>query len=781
MQARITLNYDPDGLYGAELVEKLKGLNFLEYKVYDIDGKEITSENELKKQGGTFFVHAEVKEEYKDHIELRYGENVKRVFDFQTGFPAGTELKPVQKITELYISKDYTGEEQTFELSFLAQHSAYLKIVESESDSLSQTNVGKYYIVIAFRDGAQYCWASADGSASGDRSAVTIELEIKSKTIEIETEIRSEGYTGLEIDILEMLQEKYGDYIELAYGSITKAKAAGEYEIKVVLSSAYGGNLKFADGTKIEADGSVIIRWTIPATELDGEWNEVGRIDFKEGIYAGGYEGVISYKYELITNGENTEVEFKDLKKGEKYRVTAVISESEKDNLYFKAGFNYVYEFTLNVDIAILSKPELVVKTKEYTGREITFEIKDWAKYAENVELIEGSLTQINAGTYTVKYRLTNKYAVWETDSTDDVTIEFEITKKVLTGEWNRTTGTINLHGNEELIIYRYYKYENGEKGEEVSASSLESGVTYLVEIELTEEAETNYRFSESLETSIVFTLDVDISVLDEPEIEISEIVYDGKSHTFVIKHFNGEYMKIIDGDLQQTNAGEYRIIIGIKAGSGATWKDGSVGNKEVTFVIKRHEINGEWGNDGRVHYTTSFEGGYDKVVEYVYLKKSTQEAVDYTELEEGETYIVTIKLRSEKNFRFADGLDQTYEFAYESGGGSNWWIWLLVALAAILVIIIIIIIIIVIKRRAQTEYEYEDVYEDGYNPDGVDSSEPETDTETPDYDGYGTDAGESGGLYGTDGTETYGTGDGGSVYSEYTSDQFDDDLGSDL
>ena len=142
---------------------------------------------------------------------------------------------------------------------------------------------------------------------------------------------------------------------------------------------------------------------------------------------------------------------------------------------------------------------------------------------------------------------------------------------------------------------------------------------------------------------------------------------------------------------------------------------------------------SGAWGNNGKVNFTSSYTGNYDDVVQYIY-KDSAGNSVSVTELVGGEWYTVEVALKDTNNFEFAEDFVKTYKFQYAAQGSAfPWWLILLLVLAAILVIVIIIIIIIVIKRRAQTQYEYEDIYEDEHdNPNYRGDEEEEAD--------YGTD-----------------------------------------
>lgn len=79
-----------------------------------------------------------------------------------------------------------------------------------------------------------------------------------------------------------------------------------------------------------------------------------------------------------------------------------------------------------------LEKPTLVNSTEEYTGNEITFEIADWDNLSQYLEITDNgdSLTQEEIGKYSVTLKFKDDTdATWVDDTTDEVTLYFEITE----------------------------------------------------------------------------------------------------------------------------------------------------------------------------------------------------------------------------------------------------------------------------------------------------------------------------------------------------------------
>ena len=148
-----------------------------------------------------------------------------------------------------------------------------------------------------------------------------------------------------------------------------------------------------------------------------------------------------------------------------------------------------------------------------------------------------------------------------------------------------------------------------------------------------------------------------------------------------------------------------------------------------MRFEITKAVLRGAWGPDGKVKFESSYTGNYDEVVEYVYMQNGVP--VKASDLKEGEKYTAVVRLKDTDNFELAEDFSYTCDITYmDAKSGMPWWLILLMVLAAILLIVIIIIIIIVIKRRAQTEYEYEDYYEDGYDDEEETEDEAEAEDE---------------------------------------------------
>ena len=780
--ATLKLNYNPYGSYAsaAEVEKIVKAV--LGYEIWDINGNVIPdpSADGALKPGHTYFVHPVLAEKYAQYIEIEYGTEtnpVKRNHDFYVEF---TDPNPYERIdkpgTTILIPQEYTGEEITFILDILSQYPGYLQIVEtlSSKGGLTQVNAGKYYVTLSFRDEVKACWNTSSGVI--DRSTIEITFEIAPKKITFPTQDLGEiVYTGLEIDIIAEL-EKLGlsEYVIIEPSSDDKEINVGDYKVILSINPKHIGNVVWGEGITLNPDGRTLtVTWKITQGVIGGKWNDLGRLTIESETYKGGTEGKIEYRY--YTDASMTEeyrVDVTSLKVGTKYWVRAVLL--DEVNLRWVEGFQDTYEFTLSVELIWLAKPEILRDKISYTGQEITFEIREFLeKYEGNIEIVAGSLTQINVGKYSVTIRIINDAAAWEgTGSTDEVTLTFEITKAILSGEWVAGSGTLKLSssylGSYDKVVKYVYTTLSGEVIED--RSKLVKGEEYIVTVTLLDTD--NFEWAPGQELSFRFTYTVDIEILVKPTISITEYVYTGSAITFEIKDWETKYsayLEIVDGGLRFTDAGDYYVTLRIIGGS-AEWEGGGTETITLKFSIKAVILRGSWGNDGKVQFeANSYRGSYDDVVEYVYTNSSGVE-VSISQLVEGETYTATIRLKegAEKNFVFADDFEKTYTFTYEAAKGFklSWWAILLIVIAIILIILIIIMIIVIQhkKQRIAMEEAEEAMYE---------ASGAYNDYDDTDDSGYSS--GDSGDYYGGD---EAGTGDGGDYYGETTDEGDTSDYG---
>lgn len=747
-------NANPDGIYDSrpDLVTKIEGMikdsDFIKLKIYDVDGNEVTDTSNLP-AGTTLFIHAIVNEKYVDSVSLIYKDGVPSSYAYTTDFPSSETLKKVDELTKTEYEFVYDGTELDFQKlvldEVLKDRDTYLMFVASESDALKQNGAGEYHLRICFINGAKYCWKT---EIPNDRHAVEIKIKVTPMILTVTADLGDKYYTGYDIDIAEELQKIYGEYVIVATGYSTVGKAVGDYPFNVLINPKYSASVKWTDGV----EEPVTITWHIKQSVITGDWGpkgDFGKITITSDTYPGEQAGDIEYIYTDADGNVVTKLEV-----GTTYTVEAVL---KNPNLAWSADPG-THTFTLTKELVELAKPVINVTQSEYTGTEISFVVTidglplDDPKYADYVEIVadlSDSLTQTNVGKYKVVIRLKDGSASWTGNVSGDVVLEFEITKVAIDVQWNDAdSGTPTFSsslssGDYSNVVKVTYK---NSKGEEVTKAQMVKGETYTATVTLIDE--TNFGWKEGAVLEYTFTFNIDLVTLDPPTIPTNTFDFTGNSITVTVanqaqldEYIANGYIEIVSGSFSQTNAGTHTIVLRIKNNT-CIWADTEGEYITLTYTINKAVLTGEWQSDGKVKFSSSFLGNYDDVVVYEYTD-SNGNKVEYSQLVEGETYTVSVKLKEGMDKNFDDSklpapTTITFKQAEEDKGGIPWWVWLIIGLAILIILIIILIIIIILKKRKKDD-DYDDFYDDEYYGDEEgDGSEENSDGGYDDYGDYG-------------------------------------------
>ena len=745
-------NANPDGIYDSrpDLVEKvenmLKDTDFIHYTIKDVNGNEVTDTSNLP-AGTTLFIHANVNENYAGSVDLIYKDGVPNSYAYTTDFPSTEKLTKVPEITQTVFEFAFDGTEIDLQKlvldGLLKDRDTFLMFVASESDALIQNGAGEFHLRICFKDGTKYCW---DTDIPNDRHAVEIIVKVSPMTLTVTSDLGEIFYTGFEIDVIEQLTEIYGDYVIVAVGYDTKGKDVGEYTFNVMINPEYSSSVKWADGVT----DPVTITWHIKQSIITGDWGpkgQYGKITITSDTYSGEQAGDIEYIYTNKVTGEIVT----ELIVGETYIVEAVL---KNPNLTWSTDPG-THEFLLEKALETVEKPVMAEDKKEFNGTEQTFVItingaplSDFADKVMIVEDLSDSLTQTNVGKYKIVLRLMDDSLSWVGNTSGDVVIDFEITQVELNVSWNDPDGGTPTFDSNYLgadysdIVKITYK---DSAGNVVTKAQMEKGQTYTVTVELLDNV--NFKWKEGAKLEYTFTFNLDLITLEVPKISTDSFDFTGNTITITVEnqakldeYISSGYIELVSGSFEQTNAGEHKIVLKIINNS-CIWAEGESEYVTLTFTIKRAVLKGEWQANGKVNFSSTFQGNYDDVVEYEY-KDSNGNVVSYDQLVEGETYTVSVKLKAGMENNFDDSqlpAPTTITFKKTDEGSSfPWWIFLIIGLVLLLIIIIIIIIIIIKKRKKDDEYD--DYYDDEYYGDEDLSGEGSSDGGYGDYGDYGSD-----------------------------------------
>ena len=339
-------------------------------------------------------------------------------------------------------------------------------------------------------------------------------------------------------------------------------------------------------------------------------WNEnkaESTVKLADGILP---ESVVKY---VITNADGLEVDNNTVNNagyGEKFVIT--LNVTDKDNVEVTYQDNKYVRYTFANKVMLIDTPVLELDSRDYDATTYTFIIRDWDLISAYLKFTDDSdsLTQLNAGEYTVKISIADPViATWTDGSTDDAVLNFTVNPISVSGSWNTETDSSipefvfdndasSYPSNFTTITY------TDEEGNEVEKNSLALGKKYTATIAFETSFAVNYKFAEEVETSVEFVIPIVYTMLDKPTLTETSVVYNGSEVAFKINNWGTlkTHLEIKKGSLNQTDVGEYEITIGVKAGLYVQWKDDGTSN-DVTlkFSITQAVISGEWSTEDRL------------------------------------------------------------------------------------------------------------------------------------------------------------------------------------
>ena len=391
---------------------------------------------------------------------------------------------------------------------------------------------------------------------------------------------------------------------------------------------------------------------------------------------------MVSYVFKDADGKQVEESDVLAAAQGVKFSKELVISDTDNVVVNYETAGLKRYYFVMSVYKMYV--PQLSATSVVYDGKSHTFLINDWDLYEKYVEIItaeSSSLTQQDAGTYTVKLHIKDgMISTWQDGSVDDVVLTFEITKLIVDGRWDTknmpntfvVTGTYPADNN-SLVSVTY----TDKDGKTADPDNLKEGETYTATVAITRSCAVNYEFDENIELSVTFTMPVNYVQLNLPSIKVATLPYNGKAQTFQIGFWANTYADYLDmeGSLTQTDAGKYEVTLSFKENVYATWLDGSTDSVTLRFEITGVTVNASWDISGSAPVLdttgTEYAGGAlpETLINYVFKDdKGTVVGVD--ELLPDTSYYVTAEISADhrRNFAFASDVQKVYVFYIHDG-----------------------------------------------------------------------------------------------------------------
>lgn len=369
---------------------------------------------------------------------------------------------------------------------------------------LRYTEAGIYSVVFKIKSGSIGVWIEDPDNPKKDYTVQFRIVDPNADDQEILTptlQSSSKEYTG---NALEFRVDNWSDDLEIVKlpegvafsGGMFTATEIGNYKITVRIKTA---GLKFADGeTTCElsfsvtppSDITVTVRLPKPQLEDSSKPLESGKAEFRisgwESMKYGSYLRLTASDASVtVSGGVITAV------KAGAYKIT--VSFKDGVNAEWQTGGTGSFDLTITVteqeappEAQKLPFPVMAKEELEFTGKDITFEIKNWEVLKEYLS-ITGSLVQKDIGTYSVTVSLRDsKKAVWEDGTTEGITLSFKIksaTLDVTTGE----DGAPSIKNGDDVpvdgILEEFFdkEYYDPDTGELVPEDQLEDGKNYDV------------------------------------------------------------------------------------------------------------------------------------------------------------------------------------------------------------------------------------------------------------------------------------------------------------
>ena len=600
-------------------------------------------------------------------------------------------------------NKAYTGSEIDILADYIAKNgNDYVEVRSGEDiDSVGKaTNAGTYKVIIGLKYPNSTSWLG-----SGTSQDLELEWSITANRLQIPAFDNSfKVFDAVGHDIMAMCKAQsdwetyytanaeysadgenfasYGGYGDSKYAAYN----AGTYKITFAIKAEHNPdgaeNILWSDGT-LE---NIVVTFTVSKLSvIVTGWNEnkaESTVKLADGVLP---ESVVKY---VITNVDGLEVDNNTVNNagyGEKFVIT--LNVTDKNNVEVTYQDNKYVRYTFANKVMLIDTPVLEFDSRDYDATTYTFIIRDWDLISAYLKFTDDSdsLTQLNAGEYTVKISIADPViATWTDGSTDDAVLNFTVNPISVSGSWNTETDSSipefvfdndasSYPSNFTTITY------TDEEGNEVEKNSLALGKKYTATIAFETSFAVNYKFAEEVETSVEFVIPIVYTMLDKPTLTETSVVYNGSEVAFKINNWGTlkTHLEIKKGSLNQTDVGEYEITIGVKAGLYVQWKDDGTSN-DVTlkFSITQAVISGEWSTEDRLVpvFAATVEGYVGELpsdlFRYEITNEETGEVVTAENATADGSYYITVAVAfvHTNNFALESGTQVVYSYRIVDG-----------------------------------------------------------------------------------------------------------------
>lgn len=763
-KAKLTVAWDNQGSIPVARVNGVSVSDMLGTKYTNEYGDVVTTEYILSTDDVQFYAEPYILADYAGNIqyEMREGETEKYGFKSSQFTPDNDTVK-LERPQLTFTSREYTGEPIVFAIgNWNSYFAKYLYITDGD---LTQTEVGKYRVMVSFIKEANAIWEGTESN----RDSYVLEFEItKPSRIYLEKptlQFKVALYTGEPITFVIENWVEYRRYLYISVGKLEQTNIA----IYTVVLNFYEDSIGcWQDGSR----DAYIIQFEITDDEnklKEKEQLHKPVLQFDSATYTG---SAINF---VIVNWDSQYKKYLDivgsLTQTSVGRYSVTVRFKEDANACWFGTENDISEYTLYFSITAgdtpgdqtyaLYKPTLKNNKATFTGSPITFEINNWEGYYSKYLTYSGELTKTSPGVYTIVISFKEgANAHWiDTNGTESITLQFEITdvagnNPVVLSKPTIVNNKIKFTGS--AITFEISEWATYSKWLRISQGSLTQTAVgkYSVTLEFLSTANAYWEGTENDRSPLELEFEIiDASTpVDPPDppgpgekvkLELPTLVesskqYTGKDIIFDINGWDNLYKNYVNllpspTALIKSEIGEYSVTLRIQDPTNVTWADGTTDDITLQFQITKAILTeGSIGNDGKLNVKSDSSDDYsetldklyqDGVIDYEYFDKDGN-PVSKDDLVAGEEYTVKLVVKNRDEFnkyfdasKIDSSLSQSYTIVYEpSEPKSNTLLIVCIVCVAVELVLFIILVVVLMKKRAAANAEDEEESDEDYD-----------------------------------------------------------------
>lgn len=671
-QEALVVTWDNNGSIPVARVKGVYVSNMLGTKYTNESGGEVTDAYIRTTDGLQFYAEPVINKDYSGNLKFVMADGeVEKISFFSSQYQPSDASRALNYPAIRVSSQEYTGKPIVFEIA--DWRSTYERYLYISDGSLTQTEVGEYRVKVSFLKDADAYWAGTESSridytltfSITEPQTIAIDYPIFDKlsarwegvpvTFTITNWILLQNYIEFDID----------DELTVKDGVIT-ATTTGIFDITFRFKEGSKGYWKELEdlGELAEKQQPYVIQLEVSDPSLPDNQILKPRLESSTANWTG---NAITFK---LANADYYD-RFLELTSGSLTNTNPgtykVVFRIKADGYTFNDGTTTIeLSYTIvskNPDDKVsLKKPVLTFSNAQYTGKAITFEIKDWKTlYGTYLDISEGSLVKTEIGDYKIllSFKEGTK-ATWEDGTRTDYEITFSITATPVKEPEKIDIPVMELIEQEFTGSMLTFKIKDWDKLSKYLRIDPGYGDAYLIKTD-------------------VGVYEFYVQIKDKTAYVWSDGTVEDKTLKFSIKRATLTVDEI---------------------GSG------SDGRLDITN-----------GSQGKVNL--------DDYIEYVYKDKDGN-IVGKDDLKVGEEYTYTVKVKDDKLDDFYNNIEdaenvikeleaKSFTFVYQPSEGASPMLIITISVIGVLVFLVVATIIVLAVKRRQYVDDYDDDYDD-YN-----------------------------------------------------------------